>query len=327
MEVLGRLLGDVGTSAFKKVASMFGKFMFFKVGHAPSVGTRQLATWRTKIKDDLVSDDSDSDQDTNEASSVLGDISGTEDDTDDLNNPLEGNVDKNTQNVHLDENENNNSENVPLDENEEKKSDNDVYVVQETEEYTDHVVKDIHGFSLVYEISKLIEVGGALGYDIRGWRRALEKMIPGLIEIPMAIVLDRLWSDHNLILLHADKTDFGPNPFKVFESWMQMPGFDIMIKESYDEFNNLNSGLSSSLHKRLKHLKQCNKIWRHASKEQDNTRFQIIQAKLNELDIKIESSTTFDEDRNYRLQLMKERDDIYMYTARDISQKLKFVGM
>ncbi|GKB75180.1 hypothetical protein Tco_0942075 [Tanacetum coccineum] len=97
------------------------------------------------------------------------------------------NVDKNSQNVHLDENEDKNSENVPLDENEEKKSDNDVYVVQETEECTDHVVttdkkeeiqtdpsdtsfplKDIHGFSLVYEISKLIEVGGALGYDIRG---------------------------------------------------------------------------------------------------------------------------------------------------------------
>ncbi|GKF47580.1 RNA-directed DNA polymerase, eukaryota, reverse transcriptase zinc-binding domain protein [Tanacetum coccineum] len=134
-----------------------------------------------------------------------------------------------------------------------------------------------------------------------------------------AIVLDRLWSDHNPILLHADKTDFGPIPYRLFHSWMQMPGFDIMIKESCDEFNNLNSGLSSSLHKRLKHLKQCIKIWRHASKDQDNTRFQIIQAKLNELDIKIESSTASDEDRNYRLHLMKERDDLYMYTTRDIS--------
>nr|GEU58908.1 RNA-directed DNA polymerase, eukaryota [Tanacetum cinerariifolium] len=235
---------------------------------------------------------------------------------------------------------------------------------------------DIHRFSLVHEISKLIEVGGALGYDVWGWRRALEKMTrktgesihqnrkfiicgdlnkvrtdyecfgstfsnfkaqifnsfidaAGLIEIPMggrlftwmnkpgtklskldrllmsedvlvtnpdlkAISLDRLWSDHNPILLHADKSDFGPIPFKLFHSWMQMPDFDIMIKESCDEFNNLNSGLSSSLHKRL---------------------------------IKIESSTAFDEDRNYRLQLMKEQDDLYIYTTMDISQKPDFTGI
>jgi hypothetical protein len=30
-----------------------------------------------------------------------------------------------------------------------------------------------------------------------------------------ATVLDKLWSDHNPILLHVDKTDFGPIPFKL----------------------------------------------------------------------------------------------------------------
>ncbi|GKB27227.1 retrovirus-related pol polyprotein from transposon TNT 1-94 [Tanacetum coccineum] len=42
---------------------------------------------------------------------------------------------------------------------------------------------------------------------------------------------------------------------------------------------------------------------------------------MNELDIKIESSTASDEDRNYHL--MKERDDLYMYTTMDISQKAR----
>ncbi|PWA90363.1 cytochrome P450 [Artemisia annua] len=138
-----------------------------------------------------------------------------------------------------------------------------------------------------------------------------------------ATVLDRLWSDHNPILLHADKTDFGPILFKLFHSWMQRTGFDAMIKESSEEYNNLNSGLSPALHKRLKYLKQCIKNWRHASKQQDNTLIQIIQAKFDELDIKIDSSTTSDEDRNYRLHLMKDRDDLELYSTMDIAQKAR----
>ncbi|GJS75510.1 RNA-directed DNA polymerase, eukaryota, reverse transcriptase zinc-binding domain protein [Tanacetum coccineum] len=43
--------------------------------------------------------------------------------------------------------------------------------------------------------------------------------------------LDRLWSDHNPILLHIDKTDFGPSLFKLYNSWLLRDGFDNLIKE------------------------------------------------------------------------------------------------
>ena len=36
-----------------------------------------------------------------------------------------------------------------------------------------------------------------------------------------AMVLDCLWSDHYPILLHSQKTDYGPTPFKFFQSWFQ----------------------------------------------------------------------------------------------------------
>ncbi|GJZ63126.1 RNA-directed DNA polymerase, eukaryota, reverse transcriptase zinc-binding domain protein [Tanacetum coccineum] len=48
----------------------------------------------------------------------------------------------------------------------------------------------------------------------------------GLIDLPMGgrkftwvVTLDRLWSDHNPILLHCKRNDFGPIPFKIFHSW------------------------------------------------------------------------------------------------------------
>ncbi|GJZ46699.1 RNA-directed DNA polymerase, eukaryota, reverse transcriptase zinc-binding domain protein [Tanacetum coccineum] len=46
--------------------------------------------------------------------------------------------------------------------------------------------------------------------------------------------LDRLWSDHNPILLHIDKTDFGPSPFKLYNSWLLRDSFDNLIKEEWE---------------------------------------------------------------------------------------------
>ncbi|GJT49914.1 hypothetical protein Tco_0976071 [Tanacetum coccineum] len=46
--------------------------------------------------------------------------------------------------------------------------------------------------------------------------------------------IDRLWSDHNPILLHIDKTDFGLTPFKLYNSWLLRDGFDNLIKEEWE---------------------------------------------------------------------------------------------
>lgn len=41
-------------------------------------------------------------------------------------------------------------------------------------------LKDRKGFSFIDEINRMIEVGGALGYDVRGCKRSLRKMINGI---------------------------------------------------------------------------------------------------------------------------------------------------
>ncbi|GKE42501.1 putative RNA-directed DNA polymerase, eukaryota, reverse transcriptase zinc-binding domain protein [Tanacetum coccineum] len=43
--------------------------------------------------------------------------------------------------------------------------------------------------------------------------------------------IDRLWSDHNPILLHVSKFEFGPTPFKLFHSWLLRDSFDESIEE------------------------------------------------------------------------------------------------
>ncbi|GJR60339.1 RNA-directed DNA polymerase, eukaryota, reverse transcriptase zinc-binding domain protein [Tanacetum coccineum] len=47
-------------------------------------------------------------------------------------------------------------------------------------------------------------------------------------------VLDRVWSDHNPILLHCQNNDFGPTPFKVYHSWFERCDFDNVVKETWN---------------------------------------------------------------------------------------------
>ncbi|GKB80382.1 putative RNA-directed DNA polymerase, eukaryota, reverse transcriptase zinc-binding domain protein [Tanacetum coccineum] len=100
-----------------------------------------------------------------------------------------------------------------------------------------------------------------------------------------AIVLDRLWSDHNHILLHIDKTNFGPIPFKFYNSWIQE--------------------------------------WRQQSNVTNASHLHVIYSTLNDLDKKIDSSTATDEDLQSRIHLMKERDELDRLFSLDLAQKAK----
>nr|GEW52316.1 hypothetical protein [Tanacetum cinerariifolium] len=153
--------------------------------------------------------------------------------------------------------------------------------------------KELKGFSFIDEMSRIIEVGGTLGYNVRGCKKSLWKMIngidvsdmskppgfenfikqnsvcsissnasrsvrndserfgfifssgdaaifndfiqeSGLIDLPMG-ALDRRWSNHNPILLHLKKIDFGPTPFRIFHLWFDRIDFEKVVKDKWDD--------------------------------------------------------------------------------------------
>ncbi|GJT70269.1 retrovirus-related pol polyprotein from transposon TNT 1-94 [Tanacetum coccineum] len=55
--------------------------------------------------------------------------------------------------------------------------------------------------------------------------------------------LARGWSDHILLMLHNEKVDYGPVPFRFFHSWMQRDGFEEVIKTAYEECSQDSSAL------------------------------------------------------------------------------------
>ncbi|GJZ60857.1 putative reverse transcriptase domain-containing protein [Tanacetum coccineum] len=46
-----------------------------------------------------------------------------------------------------------------------------------------------------------------------------QEVVDALHDVRVTAIY-RLWSDHNLILLHVSKSGFGPTPFKLFHSWL-----------------------------------------------------------------------------------------------------------
>lgn len=86
------------------------------------------------------------------------------------------------------------------------------------------------------------------------------------------VALDRVWSDHNPILLHSMKYDFGPIPFKVFHSWFDRIDFDDVVKEKWDAITSDESGHTKPLHTKLKDLKIQLKLWYSHTKEVERSR-------------------------------------------------------
>ncbi|GJV92738.1 RNA-directed DNA polymerase, eukaryota, reverse transcriptase zinc-binding domain protein [Tanacetum coccineum] len=89
---------------------------------------------------------------------------------------------------------------------------------------------------------------------------ATEDVIDLLPDIRI-ISLDRIWSDHNPILLYVDKIDFGPSPFKLYNSWLLRDSFDDLIKSEWDSLDSNNSRFPIKCHEKFCILKAKIRQW------------------------------------------------------------------
>ncbi|GJX78399.1 RNA-directed DNA polymerase, eukaryota, reverse transcriptase zinc-binding domain protein [Tanacetum coccineum] len=60
-----------------------------------------------------------------------------------------------------------------------------------------------------------------------------EEVVEALLDVHVNAI-DHLWSDHNPILLHVSKSDFGPTPFKLIHSWLLCDSFVESIEEKIE---------------------------------------------------------------------------------------------
>lgn len=51
------------------------------------------------------------------------------------------------------------------------------------------------------------------------------------------VALDHQWSNHCPLLLREDLVDYGPYPFRLFSSWMEIDEFNSVVRKPCIDFN------------------------------------------------------------------------------------------
>lgn len=105
------------------------------------------------------------------------------------------------------------------------------------------------------------------------------KYLPGA----SATVLPRYLSDHSPIILTTMQEDFGPKPFRLFNSWMIREGFKEVVTKAWSEFRGY-GGADSFIAAKLRYLKKNIKKWKEADHTREASEIQAIKKKMEEID-------------------------------------------
>ncbi|GJW24152.1 RNA-directed DNA polymerase, eukaryota, reverse transcriptase zinc-binding domain protein [Tanacetum coccineum] len=133
--------------------------------------------------------------------------------------------------------------------------------------------------------------------------------------------LDRLWFDHNPILIHCNKLDYGLTPFRLYHSWFNRNGFDDLISVKWNSFGQNSDNHNLLSHDKLKGLKAKIKDWLKVTKTNERHHKQEALVALKNLKVKIDSNTASLEDRESCINLLHEIDKIGNLEALDLLQK------
>ncbi|GKE65870.1 RNA-directed DNA polymerase, eukaryota, reverse transcriptase zinc-binding domain protein, partial [Tanacetum coccineum] len=113
-------------------------------------------------------------------------------------------------------------------------------------------------------------------------------------------MLEKVWSDHNPILLHCMNSGFGPTPFKLFHSWFDRNDFDDVVKEGWNGLSNADGDRANEIIKKKSAL-----------------------ASLKVLDEKIDAGQASEEEKVLHVNTWYELDNLEKLDSKDLFQKAR----
>ncbi|GJW90006.1 RNA-directed DNA polymerase, eukaryota, reverse transcriptase zinc-binding domain protein [Tanacetum coccineum] len=135
--------------------------------------------------------------------------------------------------------------------------------------------------------------------------------------------LDRIWSDHNPILLHVDKIDFGPSPFKLYNSWLLRDGFDDLIKSEWDLLDSNKTEFPIKCHEKFRILKAKIRHWNNNYKTMDRNKKAVALEEITSIEKKINKGSASPSDTKNRLNLLHELEKINKLALMDLMEKAR----
>nr|GEV43530.1 RNA-directed DNA polymerase, eukaryota [Tanacetum cinerariifolium] len=99
-----------------------------------------------------------------------------------------------------------------------------------------------------------------------------------------SICLDRHLSDHRPILMRELVVDYGPTPFRIFNSWFSKLGFDILVEDTWNDSTFVETNYISLLKKKFQALNSAIKSWSKEEKHHSNVANSSTMIRLVDLD-------------------------------------------
>ncbi|XP_022036790.1 uncharacterized protein LOC110939540 [Helianthus annuus] len=129
-------------------------------------------------------------------------------------------------------------------------------------------------------------------------------------------------SDHSLLILLCSNVDFGPIPFKFFNSWLEKEGLGEIVKNVCEEKVDIQQG-DKALVDLFKRLKVALKKWRDNWKgEEDRNRVDIIKM-LDDLESVAERKRLNSEEKKQRINLKLALRNMEKQKCKDLKQKVR----
>lgn len=133
--------------------------------------------------------------------------------------------------------------------------------------------------------------------------------------------LDDIISDHRPLLLFQKDLDYGPTPFKLYNSWLLHEDFDQLVTNSWSSpIHDSPASHFVSLKDKLKGLKFKIKNWRSDSKNKRGP--DDIKADIARIDLQIGNGGTGDLSVD-RLHLLHELNELNLKQSCDLKQKAR----
>ncbi|PWA59349.1 cytochrome P450 [Artemisia annua] len=139
------------------------------------------------------------------------------------------------------------------------------------------------------------------------------------------LALVREFSDHSPLLLVNSINDYGPIPFKFYNSWLLHKDFNEVISKSWsstDGFPFTNS--ATQFKQKLKDLKQSIKTWRALVNSQETAAASDLREKIKAIDLRAELSPLSTADIDLRINSVKLLADMELQKKIGNGQSTRF---
>ncbi|GJZ15913.1 RNA-directed DNA polymerase, eukaryota [Tanacetum coccineum] len=138
-----------------------------------------------------------------------------------------------------------------------------------------------------------------------------------------SVILEKGIHDHRPILLKEFMADYGPTPFRFFNSWLDMEGFHHLVSQTWHHDGIVKACGFTSLKKKLQNLKSVIRAWVASKKSESSMIKRDHESRLASIDAKVDQGCANEEDFINRRDSIKILDDIQRMEAKDLAQKAK----